>query len=90
MVRKRLRVHPVLLLAARTLQPLLVRQGRARRHLTHPGTVRRLREVHRNVKLARQGRQAADMVGVLMRDQDGVQFVGLFACGSHASHQFAA
>ncbi len=43
-----------------------------------------------NVKAAGQGRQARDMVLMLMRDEDGGQGSGIFVDGCHAPEEFAA
>ena len=90
LMRHGLRIQPLLLLAPCLFQPLLVRNRVARRHLPYPRAVSRLSKVHRNVELARQHRQSADVIGVLMRDQNCIQIVCTLAHSRHAPHQFAA
>ena len=46
--------------------------------------MRRLGEVDRNTQLARRDRQAADVVEVLMRHDDGVEGMRLLAGKFHA------
>ena len=75
---------------AALFQPLRVRHLSTRRQPAHPGPVRALSEVNGNPQLARGDGQAADVVLVLVGDQNRVQRGGVFPGQLHAAEKLAA
>jgi len=79
-----------LLLQAILLRPFSVGDAPLWSELAYPGPMGRFCEVNGNSELACRNREAADMVLVLVSDQDSVESSGVFTCESHTAEEFAA